>query len=93
MINKSTVKLIKQTVCDYVNEHIDKTGKMQITADNVYIVRFGKKFPNWGALAYTTYPGGMYFELNYVGGKDELYLDIYKRIDSRCIRGEENGRG
>lgn len=27
MINKNTMKLIKETVRDYTNEHIDKTDK------------------------------------------------------------------
>lgn len=35
MINKNTMKLIKETVRDYTNEHIDKTDKMQITADGI----------------------------------------------------------
>lgn len=89
MINKSTVKLIKQTVCDYVNERIDKTDKMQITADNVYVVWFCKTLQNWKALASTTVPDGMYYELTYNGDKDEMYLDAYKKFENRCIRGEE----
>ena len=93
MINKSTVKLIKQTVCDYVNERIDKTDKMQITIDDVYVVWFCKTLQNWKALASTTVPDGMYYELTYNGDKDEMYLDAYKKFENRCIRGEENGRG
>ena len=81
MINKNTMKLIKETVRDYTNEHI------------VYVVWFCKTLQNWKALASTTVPDGMYYELTYNGDKDEMYLDAYKKFENRCIRGEENGRG
>lgn len=88
MINKNTMKLIKETVRDYTNEHIDKTDKMQITVDDVYVVWFCKTLQNWKALASTTVPDGMYYELTYNGDKDEMYLDAYKKFENRCIRGE-----
>lgn len=93
MINKNTMKLIKETVRDYTNEHIDKTDKMKITVDDVYVVWFCKTLQNWKALASTTVPDGMCYELTYNGDKDEMYLDAYKKFENRCIRGEENGRG
>ena len=93
MINKNTMKLIKEIVRDYTNEHIDKTDKMQITVDDVYVVWFCKTLQNWKVLASTTVPDGMYYELTYNGDKDEMYLDAYKKFENRCIRGEENGRG
>ena len=92
MINKNTMKLIKETVRNYTNEHIDKTDKMQTTIDDVYVVWFCKTLQNWKALASTTVPDGMYYELTYNGDKDEMYLDTYKKFENRCIRGEENGR-
>ena len=93
MINKNTMKLIKETVRDYANEHFDKTDKTQITVDDVYVVWFCKTLQNWKGLASTTVPDGMYYELTYNGDKDEMYLDAYKKFENRCIRGEENGRG
>ena len=93
MIDKNTMKLIKETVRDYTNECIDKTDKMQITVDDVYVVWFCKTLQNWKALASTSVPDGMYYELTYNGDKDEMYLDAYKKFENRCIRGEENGRG
>lgn len=89
MINKNTMKLIKETIRDYVNEHIDKADKMQITVDDVYVVWFCKTLQNWKVLASTTVPDGMYYELTYNGDKDEMYLDAYKKFENRCIRGEE----
>lgn len=87
MINKNTMQLIKETVRDYTNEHIDKTDKMQITVDDVYVVWFCKTLQNWKALASTTVPDGMYYELTYNGDKDEMYLDAYKKFENRYIRG------
>ena len=86
MINKNTMKLIKETIRDYVNEHIEKTDKMQITVDDVYVVWFCKTLQNWKALASTSVPDGMYYELTYNGDKDEMYLDAYKKFENRCIR-------
>jgi hypothetical protein len=83
------MKLIKETIRDYVNEHIDKADKMQITVDDVYVVWFCKTLQNWKVLASTTVPDGMYYELTYNGDKDEMYLDAYKKFENRCIRGEE----
>lgn len=88
MINKNTMKLIKETIRDYVNEHIDKTDKMQITVDDVYVVWFCKTLQNWKALASTTVPDGMYYELTYNGDKDEMYLDAYKKFENRAIKVE-----
>ena len=62
---------------------------MQITVDDVYVVWFCKTLQNWKALASTTVPDGMYYELTYNGDKDEMYLDAYKKCENRCIRGEE----
>ena len=89
MINKGTMKLIKETIRDYVNEHYGRPYQILIPADNVYVVRFNKTSRNWNALVSTTFPDGMYYELTYYGDKGELRLDVYKRIDSQCIRGEE----
>ena len=91
MINKNTMKLIKEIVRDYANEHIDKTDKTRITVDDAYVVWFCKTLQNWKALASTTVPDGMYYELTYNGDKGEMYLDAYKKFENRCIRGEENG--
>ena len=38
MNEKDFVKLVKQTVAEYANEHIDKSDNKQITEDDVFIV-------------------------------------------------------
>lgn len=77
--------LVKQTVADYVNEHLDPTDHIQLGADEVYVVWYCKTLQNWKALASTVLSDGMYYELTLNGNKQELYLDAYKKFQNRCI--------
>lgn len=76
----------KEIICDYVNEHTDKTDSIKITTNNVYIVWFCKTLQNWKALLSTTLPDDMYYEVTYNGDKNETYLDAYKKFENRCIK-------
>lgn len=76
---------VKQTVSDYVNEHVDATDGVKITEKDVYIVWYCKTLQNWKALASTTLPDGMYYELTVNGDKAEMYLDAYKKFENRKI--------
>ena len=80
-------KIAEEVVLDYVNKHIDKTDKVQITLDDVYIVWFCKTLQNWKALLSTTLPDGMYYEVTYNGDKKEVYLDAYKKFENQKIDG------
>lgn len=85
MGNNDFEKIAKQTVVDYVNKKLDKTDGKKITQDDVFIVWSCKTLQNNKALASTTLPDGMYYELTYNGDKDELYLDAYKKWENICI--------
>lgn len=85
MTNSEFVKLIKSTVVDYANNHIDKTDHKTITEDDVFIVWLCKTLQNHKALVSTTISDGMYYELTYNGDKNELYLDAYKKWENKCI--------
>lgn len=78
-------KTAKEIVLNYVNKHLDKTDDVQVTSDDVYIVWFCKTLQNWKALASTTLPDGMYYEVTYNGDKKEVYLDAYKKFDNQKI--------
>lgn len=70
-------------VANYVNTKLDKTDRnVQITHDQVYLVWFSKTLQNWKAMASTTIPDGMYYELTYNGDAGETYLDAYKKLDN-----------
>lgn len=76
--------LCKKVVREYTEEHLDKTdGKVDF---DVYAVWSCKALQNSKALASTSLPDGMYYELTYNGDKKELYLDAYKKFENRCIK-------
>lgn len=78
-------RLVKETVADYANAHLDKADGEQITPDDVYIVWMCKTLQNSKALASTTLFDGMYYEVTYNGDKHEMYFDAYKKFENRCI--------
>ena len=86
MDNQQFSELAKKTVCDYANEHLDKSDNVQISEEDVYIVWSCKTLQNNKALLSTTLHDGMYYELTYNGDKGELYLDAYKKFENRCIK-------
>ena len=78
-------KIARGIVLNYVREHLDKTDNVHIALDDVYLVWFCKVLQNWKALVSTVLPDGMYYEVTYNGDKKEVYLDAYKKFDSREI--------
>ena len=82
MGNDKFVELAKDIVVDYFNRHADKTDNKQITNNDVYIVWLCKTLQNNKALASTTIPDGMYYEITYNGDDGEVYLDVYKKWDN-----------
>ena len=78
-------RLVKETVADYANAHLDKADGKQITPDDVYIVWMCKTLQNSKALASTTLFDRMYYEVTYNGDKHEMYFDAYKKFENRCI--------
>lgn len=76
------IERMRKEVLKWVHQHIDKTDKINVTLDDVYVVWSVKVLQNWKALISTTLPDGMYYELTYNGDKDELYLDAYKKFDN-----------
>lgn len=85
MGSKEFTDLVKKTVADYTNRHLDKSDGATISEDDVYIVWLSKVLQNNKALASTTLFDGMYYELTYNGDKDELYLDAYKKFENVCM--------
>lgn len=85
MTEQEFTKLVKSTIVEYVNEHLDKTDNKKITEENVFIVWSCKTLQNNKALASTTLFDGMYYELTYNGDKRELYFDAYKKWENKCI--------
>lgn len=88
MTDVTFVKFCKGTIRDYVNKHIDKTDRAEISTDDVFIVWQVKALQNWKALASTTLFDGMYYEITYNGDKGEAYIDCYKKWENFVITPE-----
>lgn len=85
MDNEKFINICKEQICEYVNEHLDKTGNKQITQDDIYVVWLCKTLQNNKALLSTTLFDGMYYECTYNGDKNELYFDAYKKWENKCM--------
>lgn len=83
------LKLCKEAVRDYTNEHLDKSDGVQITTDEVFVVWNCKTLQNNKALLSTKLLDGMYYECTYNGDKKEIYLDAYKKFENKAIKVEE----
>ncbi|WP_046920713.1 DUF6275 family protein [Ligilactobacillus ruminis] len=79
MDNGKFIEICKNEVVKYTNDHLDK----QISSDDVYVVWLTKALQNNKALLSTTLLDGMYYELTYNGDKNELYIDVYKRLENK----------
>lgn len=86
MGNKKFIELIIEETVKYTNEHLDKTNKVEITKDDVFVVWSCKTLQNHKALVSTTVSDGMYYEFTYNGDKNELYMDAYKKWENKCIK-------
>ena len=69
-------------VVAYTNNHLDKSDKKEITANDVFVVWNCKTLQNNKALLSTTLFDGMYYECTYNGDKKELYFDAYKKWEN-----------
>ncbi len=77
------LKICKEKVAEYFNEHKDKTDNHElIQAEDVYVVWYCKTLQNSKALLSTPAPDGMYYELTFNGDKNELYFDAYKKWEN-----------
>ena len=85
MSEKDFTLSVRQLVADYANEHLDVTDEKRITPNDVFIVWQCKALQNSKALASTTLPDEMYYEIAYNGDKAQFYLDAYKKFENRCI--------
>lgn len=76
-----------QSVCKrkLVNWYNSQVGSTKIDLDNVFIVWSCKTLQNYKCLASTTVSGdGIYAEYTYNGDEQELYEDIYDKVQNTC---------
>lgn len=84
MTNKEFIERATKIVNDYAVEHTDITDG--VPEFEVFTVWSCYILGNQKALLSTTLPDGMYYEVTYNDGRDEIYLDAYKKFENRCIK-------
>lgn len=77
------LNLASSEVRKYMNNHYPKT---ELDVFDVYVVWTCKTLQNNKALLSTDRQDGLYFEVTYNGDKKELYLDVYKKLENKCIK-------
>ena len=86
MTEKNFFKLIKSTIVSYYNKNVNKTDNKIITEDDVYVVWSCKTLQNYKALASTTVPDGIYYEITHNGNKNETYFDVSERLENFVVQ-------
>ena len=61
----------------------------EIKPDDMYIVWFCKTLQNWKALVSGVHITE-YIEVTYNGDKQELYVDVYTKMCSQCLKDIKN---
>ena len=79
-----------QSVCkNKLVEWYNRNMPTKIDLSNVFIVWSCKTLQNYKCLASTTVSGdGIYAEYTFNGDKQELYEDIYKKLENSCLTEE-----
>ena len=86
MENEEFLRICKAKVCDYFNEHADKTDGKRLTVQDVFVVWSCKTLQNNKALLSTNVSDGMYYEITHNGDKQETYVDAYKKWENFVVR-------
>ncbi len=86
MNDNEFLKLCKEIVRDYVNEHLDTATKRKITEDYVYCMWLWKRPENTRALLGAVTFDEMFFEITFDKNKSEMHLNAYKEIENKCIK-------
>lgn len=56
-----------------------------ISADDIFVVWYAKTLQNHKALLGTRF-ANYYFECTYNGDKEEMYMDVYDKLDNACFK-------
>lgn len=85
--------ICKNLIIDYVNSHFDHTDNVKkIGIKDVYVVWMCKTLQNSKALLSTTVPDLKYYEITYNGDKDEIYLDVYVKLENNKVQSDKFNR-
>lgn len=83
MGNEEFIIKSKSLVERYAKEHLDKSDT--IPPFEVFVVWNAYILGNIKALLSTTLFDGMYYEVTYNKGKNEIYFDAYKKFENKKV--------
>jgi hypothetical protein len=72
----------KRTVVENYNEHRNSKTLPELTIDMVHVVWFSKTLGNWKAVVASSVARGLLWEIAFNGGSNEVYLDVYKKLNN-----------
>lgn len=79
MTNERFLDLAKEKVRDYENGRVD-INFTNLQIEDVFVVWSCKTLQNSKALLSAKHKGAFYYEFTYNGDKEEVYMDIYKKV-------------
>lgn len=79
MTHEKFIKLAKEKVRDYENQRVD-INFMNVQVEDVFVVWSCKTLQNSKALLSAKHKGAFYYEFTYNGDKEEVYMDVYKKV-------------
>lgn len=79
MTNERFLDLAKEKVRDYENGRVD-INFTNVQIEDVFVVWSCKTLQNSKALLSAKHKGAFYYEFTYNGDKEEVYMDIYKKV-------------
>lgn len=87
MKHEEFIEESKGLVADYTNHEAERWGNTECLPRDVFVVWSVKALGNSKALLATPFDdGGMYYEATLNGGKNEIYLDAYKKQANKCFK-------
>ena len=85
MGTKEFLEWCTEEVIRYFNSRVDKTDNKTLKEEDVFVVWNCKTLKNNKALLSTTVSDGLYYEFTFNGNSEELYMEVYKKWENRCI--------
>ncbi|MFR9276589.1 MAG: DUF6275 family protein [Peptoniphilus senegalensis] len=79
MTNERFIELAKEKVRDYENDRVD-LNFTNVQIEDIFVVWSCKTLQNSKALLSAKHKGAFYYEFTYNGDKEEVYMDIYKKV-------------
>ena len=83
MTNQGFIDYAKFKVQEWLSRNADNMDG--ISADDIFVVWYAKTLQNHKALLGTRF-ANYYFECTYNGDKEEMYVDVYDKVQNVCVK-------